>query len=329
MTWRLPAEWEPQQSVWLVWPRDPLTWPDRVEKARAVFVQAMEAIAPQRVDLLVHPELKADAAKAVAHLDNVHVVAVEHQDSWIRDYGPLTLVSGRGSTKPLKFRFDAWGRKYDSLMADNAVMDRLEAAGVQATMEPVDFVLEGGAVETDGQGTFLATESVCRGRDQMPEEFEDILKEHLKAKKVIWLDEGIEGDDTDGHIDTIARFVAPGVVVAASAPADHPDHDALAEGIRRLRAAKDAKGRPLRVIELPMPEAQITDDGMPLPAGYANFLITEHAVLAPTFGCPEDEEVLKVLAELFPTRRIVSLDHRDLIWGMGGIHCLSMQVPSP
>ncbi len=329
MTWRLPAEWEPQQSIWLVWPRDPLTWPERVDKARAVFVEAMRAIAPQRVDLVVHPDLEDDARAAVAELDNVHIVAVEHQDSWIRDYGPLTLVSGRGSTKPLKFRFDAWGEKYESLMADNAVVDRLEAMGKQPPVERVDFVLEGGAVETDGQGTFLATESVCRGRDQMPEEFEDILRTHLKAKQVIWLDEGIEGDDTDGHIDTIARFVAPGVVVAASAPEDHPDHVALAEGIRRLRAAKDAKGRSLRVIELPMPAEQITDDGLPLPAGYANFLITEHAVLMPTFGGPADDDVQKTLQELFPTRRVVPLDHRDLIWGMGGIHCLSMQVPSP
>ncbi len=329
MTWRLPAEWEPQESVWLVWPRDPLTWPDRVEKARAVFVQAMEAIAPQQVRLVVHPELAGDAAAATQHLDNVEVVAIEHQDSWIRDYGPLTLVSGRGTVKPLKFTFDAWGQKYESLMADNAVMDRLETAGVQPTMTRVAFVLEGGAVETDGQGTFLATESVCRGRNQMPEEFEDILREHLKAKHVIWLDEGIEGDDTDGHIDTIARFVAPGVVVAASAPSDHPDHDALAEGIRRLRAAKDAKGRSLRVIELPMPMEQITDEGLPLPAGYANFLITNEAVLVPTFGGSEDDTVQKTMATLFPTRRIVGLDHRDLIWGMGGIHCLSMQVPSP
>lgn len=329
MAWRLPAEWEPQESVWLVWPRDPLTWPGRVDKARAAFVATMQAIAPQRVDLVVHPELAPDArATVAAGLSNVHLHAVEHQDSWIRDYGPLTLVSGRGGRQGLKFRFDAWGGKYESLLPDDEVPRRLADAW-PTPFDEVDFVLEGGAVETDGKGTFLATESVCEGRGQEPDEFEDMLRRHLHAKHVVWLGEGIEGDDTDGHIDTIARFTAPGHVLAVDAPRDHPDHDALADNLRRLKEAQDARGKRLRVNTVPAAPAQATDDGMPLPAGYANFLITNEAVILPSYGGPEDAQARAVVAEAFPGRRIEPVDHRDLIWGMGGIHCLSMQVPRP
>lgn len=327
MTWRLPAEWEPQTTVWMVWPRDPDTWPDRVDAARAAYKTAIAAIAPSHVDLVVHPDVEAAARKELAGMDHITFWPIEHQDSWIRDYGPITLSSGRGSHRPMKFRFDAWGGKYDSLQADDAVVQRLVGAGAMQPPEEVDFVLEGGAVETDGKGTFLATESVAKGRNQYPEDIEAVLREHLLAKHVIWLGDGIRGDDTDGHIDTITRFVAERTVLTVAAPRDHPDYAALHDNQRRLASAQDAKGRKLKVYTLPAAPEMWTDDGMPLPAGYANFLITNQAVLVPAFDDPADRRAQAELARWFPDRRIVGIDHTDLIWGMGGIHCLTMQVP--
>ncbi|MGB0652510.1 MAG: agmatine deiminase family protein [Thermoplasmatota archaeon] len=323
MSVRLPAEWEPQQSVWFVWPRDPQTWPgEHLERARAAYRQAIEAVAAhQRVDLIVHPELEVPVGLPAA----VRVHRVAHQDSWIRDYGPLTVEAG-GTPVGLKFRFDAWGGKYDSLLADDGVAARLDWP---APLAPVDAVLEGGAVETDGRGTFLATESVARGRGQSVAEHEAILRDHLGARKVIWLGDGIQGDDTDGHIDTITRFVAPGKVVTAVAPDGHPDHDALADNLERLRGATDADGHPLEVLELPCPEPLSTEAGDPLPAGHANFLVTDRVVLVPTYGGASDQAAMDLLGSCFPDRRVVGIDHRDLIWGFGGIHCLSMQVARP
>lgn len=327
MPWRLPAEWEPQEAVWLVWPRDPLTWPDRVERVRAVFLEAMRAVA-QEVRLAVHPALAIDVQERLEAGGLAHVVPhpVEHQDSWIRDHGALTLVDDDGGRRCLDFRFDAWGGKYESLMADDAVTARLAAAW-PAPLERVPDVLEGGAVETDGAGTFLATRSVAAARGQSVEEHEALLRDHLGARQVVWLEEGIEGDDTDGHIDTIARFIAPGKVVVAQAPRGHPDHAALASAAAVLGSATDARGRAIEAIPLPVPPRQETDAGDVLPAGHANFLITNEAVLVPTYGGPSDAQALAVLEDAFPRRRVVGLDHRDMVWGFGGIHCLSMQVP--
>ncbi|MGB1585724.1 MAG: agmatine deiminase family protein [Thermoplasmatota archaeon] len=328
MTWRLPAEWEPQERIWLVWPRDETTWPgDHLASARRAFVHAMQELAPQPVSLLAHPETASGARDAIQHLDHVTLVEAEHVDSWIRDYGPLTLLS-EDKTRTLKFRFDAWGEKYETLMADDSVVERLAAAGHMPAPETIDFVLEGGAVETDGQGTFLATESVAAGRGQSLEEHHEALHRHLGAQHVIWLGDGIQGDDTDGHIDTITRFVGPATVVTTVAPKGHPDEPALTANLRRLRGATDAAGHALTIHTLPVPDAITTDDGEPLPAGHANFLIGNHAVLVPTYGGSSDAEALDVLGRCFPDWRVVGIDHRDLIWGFGGIHCLSMQIPA-
>jgi agmatine/peptidylarginine deiminase len=321
---RLPAEWEPQQGVWLAWPRDPLTWPKRVEKARAVFVEAIAAIAPQTVHLIVHPDLAGDARTQLADAPNVQFHETPHQDSWVRDYGPLYLQTDDGLIAK-KFNFDAWGEKYESLMEDDEVFHNLDALAPQ---ENVHFVLEGGAVETDGTGLFLATKSVAAGRGQSVDEHEQILRDELGAKRVIWLESGIEGDDTDGHIDTIARFTSPGCVVAINPQAGHPDLFTLKKNFLALTKAMDTDGRYLRVIGLPAAPPLQTDKGEPLPTGYANFLIVNNCVLMPAFDDPADDEAATIL-EREIGRPVVKLDHRDLIWGMGGIHCLSMQIPKP
>jgi agmatine deiminase len=334
----MPAEWERQESVWLVWPRDPLTWPGRVEQARGTFLAAMKAITPhQRVDLVVHPDLLEEAQKAVhgAHVKSVHFHAVDHQDSWIRDYGPLYLTKGppeRRERMAVRFGFNAWGNKYESLLKDRTVIAQL-GDRIGSPLQAIEMVLEGGSLDVDGQGTLLTTAQCLLNPNRNPDmrraDIETHLREYLGAQKVVWLGEGIQGDDTDGHVDDIARFVAPTLVVAAvEEDPTHPNHAPLDHNAHLLRTATDAHRRPLRVVELPMPRDQLGDENQVLPASHANFLVTNGAVLMPTFGGASDEVAKRRLQQCFKDRPVVGLDCRDLVWGMGAIHCLSQQVPA-
>ena len=338
---RMPAEWEPQEAVWLVWPRDPLTWPDRVEKARSCFLNAMRHITPsQRVDLVVHHDLLADAKKAVAEAQvrNVTFHAVDHQDSWIRDYGPLYLTrrpataGGPRERMAVRFGFNAWGNKYESLLKDIGVIAQL-GASLAAPLQTVDMVLEGGSVDVDGQGTLLTTKQCLLNENRNPDltqaEIEANLKAYLGVEKILWLGDGIEGDDTDGHVDDITRFVAPGVVATCVEPDEsHSNFKPLDDNLWTLKNSTDAHGRPLRVVELPMPKDIVADDDRPLPASHGNFLITNGAVLLPTFGGPSDDIAQRRLQQCFKDRPVVKLPCDDLVWGMGAIHCLSQQMPA-
>jgi len=336
--YHMPAEWERQESVWLVWPRDPLTWPDRVEKARGTFLNAMKAITPhQRVDLVVHPDLLADAQAAVsaAHIKHVTFHAVDHQDSWIRDYGPIYLTKGPAEKRErlaVRFGFNAWGNKYESLLKDRSVIEQL-GDKVGSPLQTVGMVLEGGSLDVDGQGTLLTTKQCLLNENRNPDmvqgDIEAHLREYLGIDKVLWLGDGIQGDDTDGHVDDISRFVAPTLVVTAiEEDPNHPNYRPLDENAHLLRGSTDAHRRPLRVVELPMPKDVHDDEGKVLPASHANFLITNGAVLMPTFGGESDAIAQRRLQQCFKDRAVVPLDCRDLVWGMGAIHCLSQQVPA-
>jgi agmatine deiminase len=335
---RMPAEWEPQESVWLVWPRDPLTWPGRVGQARGTFLSAMKAVTlQQRVDLVVHPDLEQEARQAVAGagLRNVAFHPVDHQDSWIRDYGPIYLVKGVGPVRErmaVRFQFNAWGNKYESLLKDETVIRQL-GDRVGAPVHPVEMVLEGGSVDVDGQGTLLTTRQCLLNPNRNPDmdqaEIERHLEEYLGADKVLWLGDGIEGDDTDGHVDDVSRFVGPALVATAvEEDSSHPNHRPLDDNLETLRRATDARRRPLRVVEVPMPRDLPDDEGRPLPASHLNFLVTNAAVLMPAFGGPSDAVAQRRLQQCFKDRPVVPLDCRDLVWGMGAIHCLSQQMPA-
>jgi agmatine deiminase len=336
--YHMPAEWEPQQGTWLAWPHDPVTWPDRLDTVQGVYEQMIRALTKhQRVDLLVDPGDEEAAVRArLAGVKNLKLHALEHADSWIRDYGPTFLVKGSPGRRELAYVdwiFNAWGDKYDVLLPDDRIGAMLEPVLRLPRFEP-GVVMEGGAIDVNGQGTVLTTEQCLLHTNRNPhlsrDQVEQVLQDYLGVRKVLWLGEGVEGDDTDGHVDDIARFAGPRTVLAAveEDPAG-ANHHPLAENLKRLRSMTDQDGRPLEVVEVPMPGRIEDDEGEPLPASYLNFLVANGLVLLPVFGHANDARAERVVARAFPGRQVVPVPAADLVWGMGTVHCLSQQMPAP
>jgi len=337
--YRMPAEWHPHGSTWLTWPKDPVTWPDRVPQVQEIFLDFMQALLPhERVDLLVDDaEVEADVrgrlrARGVADADASLVCHhVPTADSWIRDYGPNFLLDADGRLAFNDWGFNAWGNKYETLLPDADVPRRLAVLNDVPRFDP-GIVMEGGSIDVDGAGTVLTTEQCLLHPNRNPsltrDDLERYLRDHLGVRQVLWLGEGIAGDDTDGHVDDITRFVAPDTIVTVveDDPTD-PNHAPLADNLRRLQAARDADGRPYRIVTLPMPGVVADDEGGRLPASYANFYIANGVVLVPVYGHANDARALEILAPLFPDRRLVPLQCEPLVWGMGSIHCVTQQQP--
>ncbi|HLU48052.1 MAG TPA: agmatine deiminase family protein, partial [Planctomycetota bacterium] len=329
---RWPAEWEPHRATWLAWPHNESTWPgvwDRIAERYAYFVRTLRSFEP--VHLVVPSRSAVGELAERGDLDGPHPLEVHEiatNDAWIRDWGPI-VVEERGERIALDFRFNAWGGKYPPWDADEAAGSEV-ARLMGARVERVERVLEGGSIDGDGEGTILTTESCLLAPTRPPvlekREMEDLLSRTLGARRVLWLGDGIAGDDTDGHIDDITRFVAPGVVVTAVEPDPRdPNHEPLEENRARLETLTDARGRRLRVIPIPMPAPVVSPSGDRLPASYVNFLIVNGGVLVPTFDDSKDTEALEALAKVFPGRRVAPVPCRELVVGLGGVHCLSMQ----
>jgi len=339
--YRWPAEWEPHAATWLAWPKNPDTWPRRLERAVEGFVGIVRALHPfERVNLLVDSPAAEAAARARlaaggVHEDaNVAFVVAPTNDAWVRDYGPIFLVRGEGANRArayVDFGYNAWGGKYPPFDLDDAIPAKLEAR-LRVPRFAADFVLEGGSIDGDGRGTVLTTETCLlnpnRGAGRTREQMERRLAAWLGAAQVLWLGEGIVGDDTDGHVDDITRFVAPGTVVTAVEP-DASDANAapLAENLARLRGMRDAAGKPLSIAMLPMPPPVVIA-GQRCPASYANFYLGNGVALVPTFGAPSDARALAVLREVLPGREVVGVRCEELVYGLGAIHCLSQQEPA-
>ncbi len=335
--YRWPAEWEPHAATWLGWPHNAETWPGRLEPARREFAGFVRELAVRETVRLLVPDARAEAS-AQRHLEaagadrsRVEILHVATDDSWIRDYGPIFLVREDGACLA-DFRFDCWGRKYEPWEHDDAVPAALEER-LGLPRFRADFVLEGGAVDGNGAGTVLTTESCLlhanRGAGRTREAMERRLAEWLGAERTLWLGAGIEGDDTDGHVDDVARFVdATTVVAAVCDDASDPNHAPLAENLRRLRSMSDAAGRPLTVVELPMPP-RLEHGGERSPASYANFLLANDCALVPVFHEAQDARALAILRELLPARAVVGVPSRELVKGLGALHCLSQQEPLP
>lgn len=326
---RLPAEWEPHAATWLCWPHNRDTWPDGIDEAEREFARFAAVLAEhERVEILVRDaEHLARVRDRTAPGVQLHIA--ENQDCWLRDTGP-TFVQHAGRLLAVDWTFNAWGGKYPAWQRDDLVAGRVaEIAGVPQLRE--SLVLEGGALETDGEGTLLLTRSSVLGRNPglARASLEERLRRRLGTDRMIWLDAELAGDDTDAHIDQIARFVAPGRVVCARASdPESPDRAPLDACLAALRASRDARGRALEVIELPLP-ARLEVDGQPLPASHANFYIANGIVVVPGFGGDSDAEAERILAPLFPGRELVVLPSLALVRGLGSFHCLSQQQPEP
>ena len=335
--WRWPAEWEPQHATWLAWPHNPETWPGHMDAALRAFAHFVAVLARyEPVHLLVTDESMEDAARrglAAAGLEaeaRVSFHRVPTNDAWLRDTGPIFVKRG-DDLAMVEFRFDAWGGKYPPWNLDAAVPGELGRL-LELPRFVADFVLEGGSIDGNGAGTILTTEACLLAESREPgrtrEGMERRLEEWLGAQHVLWLADGIEGDDTDGHVDDIARFVDASTVVAVvEADAGDPNHPVLAENLRRLRSMRDQDGKPLSIATLPMPPAVVID-GLRCPASYANFMLANGCALVPTFDCDADGRALAVLSELLPDRDVVGVPCTELVLGLGALHCLSQQQPA-
>jgi len=338
----MPAEWRVHEATWLSWPKDPETWPGRVPQVENIFLQMMAALAPnETVNLLVDDEETEQLVGSrctFAGANNIRFHRIPTADSWIRDYGPNFLVDDRGELAFNDWRFNAWGNKYEELKQDDSIPQRLESLLKAPRFEP-GIVMEGGSIEVNGAGVVLTTEQCLLNRNRNPSlnqiQIEECLKAFLGVQKVLWLKEGIVGDDTDGHIDDLARFVSPTTIVCA-VEEDRADanYEILQDNLQRLRAMTDVQGQAFEIVTLPMPgvvggTSTDTRNLDRLPASYANFYIANQVVLAPIFGHDNDSRAIETLQQLFPDCRVVGINCEPLVWGMGTIHCVTQQQPEP
>ena len=352
---RMPAEWEPHESTWLAWPHYRNDWPEKFEPIPWVYAEIIRHLTRHEcVDLIVQnvaaeKEARKILTRAAAFNDNIRFHRWPTDRVWTRDSGCTFVHCGkcpgrvpardpsRGqSLCAITWRFNAWA-KYANWKKDAKIATNMATAAAACTTPAArksrPIVLEGGAIDVNGEGILLTTEECLLSETQQRnlglsrDDYEEIFSELLGIHKVIWLGRGIEGDDTHGHVDDLARFVAPDTVVTVIErnPKDS-NYEALQENLHRLKSATDEKGNPLRVIELPMPGA-VFFEGRRLPASYANFYIANGLVLVPVFNDANDRRALNILADVFPDREIVGIYCGDLIWGFGAIHCMTQQQP--
>ncbi|MGO9469782.1 MAG: agmatine/peptidylarginine deiminase [Isosphaeraceae bacterium] len=351
--YRMPAEWEAHAATWIAWPHNRDDWPGKFAPIPWVYTEIVRHLSRSEmvhivVDSGAMKRLVADRLDAVAvDLQRIRFFKAATDRVWLRDCGPTFVVKDEPSSEIsdriglIDWKFNAW-TKYHNFQRDNRLPRKFArwlglprwAPRAEQGGRSLRVVMEGGAIDVNGQGTLLATEECLQsdvqarnpGLDRLA--LERVFADYLAAGHVIWLGRGITGDDTHGHIDDLARFVDPLTVVTVVEPrADDPNHDPLQDNLRRLHAACDQNGRPLRVVELPM-SAPVVFEGQRLPASYANFYIADKIVLVPTFNDPADRVALDTLAGLFPDREIAGIHSVDLVLGLGTLHCLTQQQPA-
>lgn len=334
----MPAEWEPHEATWLAWPHERTDWPGKFAPIRWVYAEVVRHLARvERVRILIQDREEGEKArrvlsKAGAELASVDFCVCPTNRGWLRDYGPLFVNNLLSNVSVTDWNFNAWA-KYDDWLKDNAV-PRFIARRLKMRRFKTGLVLEGGSIEVNGKGTLLTTEECllstvqARNPGVSRTEIERAFARHLGARHVLWLNRGIAGDDTHGHVDDIARFVDPGTVVAVTETAtSDANYEALRENLRLLGRMRDQDDRPLRVVTLPMP-APVWFGKQRLPASYANFYIANKLVLVPTFNDPNDRVALSTLARLFPDREVAGIYSRDLVLGLGALHCITQQQPA-
>ncbi len=333
--YRMPAEWEPHKATWLAWPHDLETWPDQLAEVEDTYVQIIEQLyRGEEIHILVEDGKTEDYVFGKLGqqgiIKNVFLHQIKTDSIWIRDYGPIFLVGKSGELALTNWEFNAWGRKYDSYESDNGVPEALSSI-VKAQEFKTNIILEGGSVDVNGLGTCMITEQCLlnpnRNKDLNRQKIEQCLKDFLGVRHFIWLGGGIAGDDTDGHIDDVARFVDPRTVVTCTEEGSRDENfKVLRENLRCLSKSVDQDGNSLNVVNLPMPE-KVEANGMRFPASYANFYIANKCVLVPIFRDKNDTKALGILKDLFPGRNVIGIPAIPLIYGQGAIHCITQQEP--
>jgi agmatine deiminase len=333
----MPAEWEPQEAVWLSWPHNAKTWPGAFKNIPGVFATFVAHIshwekARLNIALPLQPKARALIEQAGADMANVEMFDHATNDAWCRDHGPIFVRNDRtGEVALTDWAYNAWGGKYPFELDDRIPAKVSRAAGIRRFENAM--VLEGGSIDVNGEGLLLTTEACLLNKNRNPGlrrgEIEQNLRDMLGIETVLWLGDGIEGDDTDGHVDDLTRFYRPdGVITAVEKDRKDPNYAPLKDNLERLKELRTPAGKKFKIAELPMPDP-VHHQGRRLPASYANFLIINGSVLMPAFRQPKkDRAAAEVLAACFPGREVVAIDCLELVWGLGTLHCLSQQQPA-
>jgi agmatine deiminase len=330
----MPAEWANHEATWLAWPKNPLTFSNSViARVEQTYVEMIDALSKgERIELLVDDDRTEErVASMLSSKRNVRFQRIPTADVWIRDYGPIFVKNHEEIVAATKWKFNAWGEKYDDLLADNKSGRRVCEAAEVRIFEP-SMVLEGGSIDVNGAGSCLTTRQCLLNKNRNPQmtqdQIESRIRDFLGGTNLIWLDHGISGDDTDGHIDDIARFVKESTVLCMITDVSDVSDNylSLKRNYEILKRSKDQEGEPLNVEPLSMPK-KLEVGGDKLPASYANFYIGNSAVLVPTFGDRNDDMALTKISDFFPQREIVGINCTHLVQGFGAIHCVTQQQP--
>jgi agmatine deiminase len=335
---RMPAEWEPQTAVWLSWPHKYASWPGQfrpVPFAYAEIVKQISRFQEVRINAAAKLHARAQRLCAAAGADLTRVTFFDHptNDAWCRDHGPIFVKNDRtGEVAITDWAYNAWGDKYPPYDLDNLIPPSI-AQKLKLRRFVNDMILEGGSIDVNGRGLLLTSEQCLLNKNRNPAltraQIEQNLQDFLGIKQVLWVGDGIIGDDTDGHIDDITRFYKPdGFITCVEPNKRDPNHRILEENLARLRAFRTPAGKKFSLVELPMPKP-FGFDGQPVPASYANFLIINGAVLVPQFRQPKrDAAAREIIGGCFPGREVIGIDCYHLIWGLGTLHCISQQQPA-
>ena len=331
---RLPAEWEKQSAVLMAWPHISTKWAPYLENARKCISEIIRAILKFEDVILVVPDKKqAEETRKLFPSERIHIQIVPSDDIWARDFGPITIFRN-GRLELLDFKFNGWGEKY-MFQKDDKITEKLKKLGAfgKIPRRSVKLVLEGGSIESDGEGIILTTEKCLLNQNRNPElskkQIEATLMSALGAKRILWLKHGkIRGDDTDSHIDTLAKFADKNTIMYMACNKKSDLHYAeLKKMEAELKSFRTASGKPYKLIPLPCPDPKFDEKGAQMPATYANFLVINGAVLVPTYQDKKDSIALKTIEGAFPQRKVIGIDCFQLIFQHGSLHCATMQIP--
>ena len=335
--YHMPAEWERHEATWLSYPHNTNSWPDKIETifpSYNLFVKCLAEVEDVHINVL-DGDMEgrvSEALKAIGcNMERVKLHLFPTNDAWCRDHGPAIVVNRQEKLRAaVDWKYNAWGGKYPPYDLDNKIPSLIASHLGIETFEP-GIVMEGGSIDVNGCGDLLTTTSCLLNANRNPQlsrnQIEDYLRQYYGVENVIWLGEGIAGDDTDGHVDDLSRFCSPSLIVTAvESDRNDENYEALQQNLKALSHCRLANGKQPDIAELPMPSPVIWDDQR-LPASYANFYIANDRVIFPTYRCESDNRAAYVLEECFPDREIIGIDSTDIVWGLGSFHCLSQQIP--